>query len=916
MRSLDRRISLLSILILTVVLVACPTTEGPGPQEVDITVTGIVQFDTGGAVAGAAVTGSSAAVTSSGLRSLQSTSTTTDASGNFSFTVSAVLPVKIVADISFQEPTTTVTIDTAKTQDTSSASVDLGTIQIPDPVGAEIPLTGGSGESGDGAIEISGLPPEVDSLFGRSYDPDATPEAFPGEFAENGQIPLDSSNFLWMEALDASGNPVDDFASAVTIRSRIPSSQWGDLEDIDAGTDRIEVPMYSFNEQTQVWEQMDEVGWLEDAAGTILPEDAQPTILDGSFPGELYANFSTDHLSWMNVDYAFIGPWTLSRLDSSKRNNDCLFQALQLARTIAMSAAGQAAYAKYNIDGADLTEELADGAGPELKGEDLGPTKAGEFRGNEQGDRDDQLYLNNTLWGGCGNGATAEQKKNTILLMAWNILHETAHWKWDVKHDGGTWTNREPSGEAGEQLEQDLFGGNLHNVEGGVGTGGDIIRDGSPVPDAERDRWLDPSNWPAPPSGGIRDATLQPEQAGPSPIEITLVLIDPVVGLGDQITVEVSYTNVSASPVDVLNLTDLEGYPMSFEIVLDGETERVPFLGPRVNRTIDFATDFNTLQPGESFTTTIDLLRDDQTGAPLYNILSSGDYQVTGYYSPFYGIPETQSNAVALTVGPGGSISGTVTSSSDASPIEGALVNLLDSNSFLLASATTNISGVYSFPEVPAGNYTMEASAPGFLRNTQTGVSATVNTNTVVNFTLSPLLASGQLQLVLTWGQSPSDLDSHLWLPDAVPYHLYFGRSGLRFNDDKTVCPWAELDVDDTSSFGPETVTIHQRVNTGSYVYAIYNWSGTPDITTSEAQVQVFDATGLIATFDVPTTGTGLWWHVLDIDGATGAITEVNQIVDGGDTLGRPAPGPYDDTDAGCGTQQPTLRAPGSENKP
>ncbi|MFZ1398250.1 MAG: hypothetical protein WAS33_15200, partial [Candidatus Promineifilaceae bacterium] len=79
-------------------------------------------------------------------------------------------------------------------------------------------------------------------------------------------------------------------------------------------------------------------------------------------------------------------------------------------------------------------------------------------------------------------------------------------------------------------------------------------------------------------------------------------------------------------------------------------------------------------------------------------------------------------------------------------------------------------------------------------------------------------------------------------------------------------------------SFGPETITIPQRVD-GTYSYAVYDYDRTGQLPTSEAVVRVYDDTGLIETFPVPTTGTGTWWHVFDIDGATGAITPVNTLL-------------------------------------
>jgi hypothetical protein len=76
----------------------------------------------------------------------------------------------------------------------------------------------------------------------------------------------------------------------------------------------------------------------------------------------------------------------------------------------------------------------------------------------------------------------------------------------------------------------------------------------------------------------------------------------------------------------------------------------------------------------------------------------------------------------------------------------------------------------------------------------------------------------------------------------------------------------------------------------------VHNFSGeyysepTP-IRQSGAQVQVFGESGLIASYSVPASGNGYWWHVFDMDGQTGQITPVNTI--GGN------PQPYTFTD-GC----------------
>ena len=144
----------------------------------------------------------------------------------------------------------------------------------------------------------------------------------------------------------------------------------------------------------------------------------------------------------------------------------------------------------------------------------------------------------------------------------------------------------------------------------------------------------------------------------------------------------------------------------------------------------------------------------------------------------------------------------------------------------------------------------------------------------------SPTLAQGEIRIVLTWGATPLDLDSHLWLPASNPYHIYYGDKG-----NCTVFPRACLDVDDQTSYGPETVTIKQRY-TGTYVYAVYNYSSDPSITQSNGRVQVYGPTGLLAQYAIPTSGSGRWWYVFDLNGATGQLTTRNVIR-------TTSPGPY-----------------------
>lgn len=134
----------------------------------------------------------------------------------------------------------------------------------------------------------------------------------------------------------------------------------------------------------------------------------------------------------------------------------------------------------------------------------------------------------------------------------------------------------------------------------------------------------------------------------------------------------------------------------------------------------------------------------------------------------------------------------------------------------------------------------------------------------------------------LTWDEFPDDLDSHLlvpmtWNTDYDYYHIYYSSMGTLGAD-----PYAVLDTDDTSSYGPEIIT-GTRLYQGRFQYWINNYEtdDTADLAASGAVVQL-ELGGRLYLYDVadvPLAGadqTG-WWHVFDfvVDGAAVAVDPV-----------------------------------------
>lgn len=192
----------------------------------------------------------------------------------------------------------------------------------------------------------------------------------------------------------------------------------------------------------------------------------------------------------------------------------------------------------------------------------------------------------------------------------------------------------------------------------------------------------------------------------------------------------------------------------------------------------------------------------------------------------------------------------------------------------VVASTTTNEDGSYSI-SLPAGTYTAEVSGDGYITNYFT-VQVEADTETPnQNAALSPVLSETQTRIVLTWGETPRDLDSHLTGPtsDGGTFHIYYGNKEYWENGELV----AKLDFDDTNSYGPETttVTINHMLD-GDYTFYVHNWSGEAPITTSNAVVKVFQGSQQVASYNVPTEGEGRYWDVLKISG--GHIIPINHI--------------------------------------
>ncbi|MBZ4043829.1 tetratricopeptide repeat protein [Flavobacterium hibisci] len=141
-----------------------------------------------------------------------------------------------------------------------------------------------------------------------------------------------------------------------------------------------------------------------------------------------------------------------------------------------------------------------------------------------------------------------------------------------------------------------------------------------------------------------------------------------------------------------------------------------------------------------------------------------------------------------------------------------------------------------------------------------------------MTYALSPYMKNlDGMRIVLNWGKYPSDLDSHLTFPGN---HIFFQQKEGSL---------ANLDVDDTDSYGPETITIENKKFGETYHYFVHDYSNKNDLdsyklSASEAKVFVYVGQSLVKTYYMPKNKKGNVWNLFKIN-ENGEIIDINNII-------------------------------------
>jgi hypothetical protein len=184
----------------------------------------------------------------------------------------------------------------------------------------------------------------------------------------------------------------------------------------------------------------------------------------------------------------------------------------------------------------------------------------------------------------------------------------------------------------------------------------------------------------------------------------------------------------------------------------------------------------------------------------------------------------------------------------------------------------TNAEGIASFHRVSPGFTQITAGAMNFT-NSQRAVILECGSNDTIGISLNPSEGNGgsmrgnEVRVVLSWGENPQDLDAHLTGPSnrgESRFHVYWWNAS---GSDVAV-----LDIDDTTSYGPETMTISPPsgsgvLRPGLYRYSVHHYKGTGTISdNAKVELYIGDHPARIFTPPAYAPGDDTVWTVFELN--------------------------------------------------
>lgn len=202
-------------------------------------------------------------------------------------------------------------------------------------------------------------------------------------------------------------------------------------------------------------------------------------------------------------------------------------------------------------------------------------------------------------------------------------------------------------------------------------------------------------------------------------------------------------------------------------------------------------------------------------------------------------------------------------------PLKEGQVEIKDKGTF-----TTDIEGKVQFPKdgFESGKLLVTFSKNGYI-SSDFVVEVEISTIFFNRFSISPVLDLGAIRIVLEWDRSPKDLDAHLVKKNS--FHI-------SYHDKRTLADGiGQLDIDDQNGFGPETITLNDVDENGTYTYFVNDFtnrmvSNSKNLCKSKAVVRVYSNNMLKYNINVPQDKRGTTWNVFQL--VKGNFTIINTI--------------------------------------
>ena len=283
------------------------------------------------------------------------------------------------------------------------------------------------------------------------------------------------------------------------------------------------------------------------------------------------------------------------------------------------------------------------------------------------------------------------------------------------------------------------------------------------------------------------------------------------------------------------------------------------------------------LEPG---TYSLAVISDDYQYETMFDIEVTEGYST---YNPSFSLVEESDET--------GVVEGSVINAFNADTVSSTLLQFRrgfnNTTGDVVYRCITDIEGKFRV-ELEPGNYTVEAIVEGYQSNFFTVTVIGGNTIYDQNGSLTPILEEGEVRIVLTWGEYPKDLDSHLTGPNAnypgEQFHVYYSEKSTW--DDELDEVAANLDLDDTTSYGPETTTIYLPQD-GVYVYTVHDFTNrnadsSTALARSEAVVTIYTSEGTYR-LNVPNREGTAWKVFMIRNGHIELINEMSYVYDAHD---------------------------------